>query len=375
MSLFYLFSSIPPINLYEKEREDSSPTARGSQTTRDRKKRPDRKLSSLIRMKRHKSTDALTLPPGTNTKMKMKKDLAISFYGVDLELLMKRVDQRGREIPTIVESMLNHLEKVNAFHIEGIFRVCGNQDSMNLLIDAMDSQIDVDFDKFNVHVVSNCLKYYFQTLPEPLLTFALSERFISAFNCPNKDLGLLYTQKLVNSLPKCHRDLCFKLTKTMSKITQYKEINKMDNKNIGIILGPLIWRTDETNPDYFTKFLEYSKYTAKIGQYFVKNVDRIFQECSPMQFFLSPIDYIPENENDISIKAGDWVFVIKKSKSKWIAESGTEIGKFNEEFGNSSDNVFLDFENNITNKKLKTLLIGQDSSKSDLRSRKFFGTR
>lgn len=170
-----------------------------------------------MRLSRGKSIDSLprgVLASVSNYKNASGREIDenIAFFGVSLETVMKRDSENSNEIPSMIEKMFNHLEEKEAHKIEGIFRVCGTQSSIDSLLSCIDSgRKDVNLNDYDIHVIANCLKYYFQVLPEPVLTIELSQRFISAQLISDKNLRFDYLNCLISSLPKTHFKLCKRL--------------------------------------------------------------------------------------------------------------------------------------------------------------------
>lgn len=249
-----------------------------------------------MRLSRGKSIDSL--PRGVITSVSnfmgsstRDVDPSIGYFGVSLETVMKRPSESLNKIPSIIENIFNYLEEQEAHKVEGIFRVCGAQSSMDELMDLYDEGKTVDLRQYNIHVIANCLKFYFQILPQPVLTTELSERFVSALSIQDKQLRIDYFNCLISSLPINHFEICKRLVMYFKKVASFGNVNKMDINNVGIIVGPLIWRTREDNEEFYQNFLEYSKFTVRIGELIVKDADYLFIQTTPLHCFRARKQY------------------------------------------------------------------------------------
>merc|ERR1712063_228693 len=106
----------------------------------------------------------------------------------------------------------------------------------------------------------------------------LHRRFCSVLTM-KKEQQLLYFQCLMNSLPNCHFELCKAITLYLKKVSSFSHVNKMSITNLGIILGPLLWRGDESSDDVSQNMLKYSQCIVKIGSFILTHSDEVFNSA------------------------------------------------------------------------------------------------
>lgn len=90
------------------------------------------------------------------------------------------VPYEADNLPEFVVEGLKFIEQ-NGLHVEGLFRIPGDNAVMQKVKKKLEKGYTVDFSSLNnVHSVAGLLKMYFRELPEPLLTFEHYNMFIAA---------------------------------------------------------------------------------------------------------------------------------------------------------------------------------------------------
>lgn len=176
-------------------------------------------------------------------------------FGVELEKVMSRHREKlhGHGLPKVVVDMFNFLSEDLSVTDEGIFRIPGKSDlivSLKKLYDKCEDRVVRNFileqekaliqDNESgrapgmVKVVASLLKEYIRTLPNPLLTYALYDDFVSLATEKKTDEGLL---SLVMKLPPLHQHLLYWLLALMTLIASKHEKNKMTAVNLASVVG------------------------------------------------------------------------------------------------------------------------------------------
>jgi hypothetical protein len=107
------------------------------------------------------------------TKGKNKK-----VFGVPLvDAIEKSPINNG--LPIVLTRCVDHLER-NSIKLEGIYRRSGNQKTVEDLIKVYDTGKDPNLDEYDPFVIAGLLKRYFTLLPDPITSFDLYDKFISA---------------------------------------------------------------------------------------------------------------------------------------------------------------------------------------------------
>jgi hypothetical protein len=129
-------------------------------------------------------------------------------------------------------------------NVEGIFRLSGSQQLINMLKDRINCDLPVDLSTIkSVHDVGGLLKLFLRDLADPLLTFRLYDDFmaISRLDSKHKVQALL---DLVNrQLPDEHLAVLKHLAIFINRVASHQETNKMTLQNLSVCFGPTILRS------------------------------------------------------------------------------------------------------------------------------------
>ncbi|RPD57622.1 RhoGAP-domain-containing protein [Lentinus tigrinus ALCF2SS1-7] len=206
-----------------------------------------------------------------------------SMFGRDL-VEQVRADSRDedRMIPVIVEKCIDAVDRV-ALEYEGIYRKTGGSGQSKMITQLFErgdyASFDLnDEDRFNdICSVTSVLKSYFRALPNPLLTFALHDKFISA--ATNRDPSMKYTtfNDLVHELPAEHYYTLRALMLHLYRICERSERNLMHARNLGVVFGPTLMRS----PDPGAEFSDMAGKALCI-EFLVENAPRIFGGEQPV---------------------------------------------------------------------------------------------
>jgi len=150
-------------------------------------------------------------------------------------------------IPDIMLLTINRLTP----HVktEGLFRVNGDQELIQKASDLFDrGEIPVELiEKSDVHLSSGLLKSYLRGLAEPIIPFSLYKEFAAIVALP-ADKQVEALTKAITLLPQENTYVLHYLIKFLTLVVAEAEHNKMDAKNLGVVFGPNIMRS-ETAPD------------------------------------------------------------------------------------------------------------------------------
>lgn len=153
-------------------------------------------------------------------------------------------------IPKFVEICTNIIDE-KGLKTVGIYRVPGNNASITALTEEINRNYDdvlIADTKWNdLHVVSSLLKSFFRKMPDSLITAQLYPSFIEADKIENPKLRLNQLKKLIKSLPKHNYYTLKHLVYHLRRVADNNAINKMEAKNLAIVFGPTIVRTEGEN--------------------------------------------------------------------------------------------------------------------------------
>ncbi|XP_015832931.2 unconventional myosin-IXa isoform X2 [Tribolium castaneum] len=165
-------------------------------------------------------------------------------FGVPLVSLITE----NSKVPLVIERLLRTIE-MRGSYTEGIYRKSGVSSKIKELKSKMDENPDeVDFEKYQVHVLASVLKCFLREMPEPLLTFECYENFITAANLedPQDRVATLYD--ILKKLPPANYDLMERLVFHLARVALHEEVNRMSAASLAIVFAPCVLRTNKVVP-------------------------------------------------------------------------------------------------------------------------------
>ena len=197
-------------------------------------------------------------------------------FGVLLEKL-----PRKNGVPSIVSDLISYLtEKEARIEAEGIFRIPGRKDDMELIKNKYNRGEPVDLTKYDVHTVAGVLKMFFRDLKDSLVTRENTDMIVATVEMTEE----FHAQKIKNIktiltfVQPVYYETLKLLIHYLKLIADKSDINKMNVNNISVIFSVNIFActsaTDiisQQNSQYFccTKF-------------FIDFYDEIFDGPSPV---------------------------------------------------------------------------------------------
>jgi len=166
------------------------------------------------------------------------------YFGVALNDLFNQFPERlsetadGLKCPTVAFHCVQYLR--NMITLEGIFRVSGTWNEVNLLRANFEEGIIPDLGRIdNPHSVASLLDLYLRQLPDSLLTARLYDQFVQVGGKPEPE-RLEAIPPLLNQLPEAHLHLLKYILRFFRDISRHSDENKMNAKNLSIIFGPIL---------------------------------------------------------------------------------------------------------------------------------------
>ncbi|KAI0744172.1 hypothetical protein C8Q80DRAFT_1107153 [Daedaleopsis nitida] len=205
-----------------------------------------------------------------------------SMFGRDL-VEQVRADSKDehRMVPVIVEKCIDAVDNI-ALEYEGIYRKTGGSGQTKMITQLFErgdyASFDLrDSDRFNdICSVTSVLKSYFRGLPNPLLTFALHDKFIGASTIRDLTIKANTLTELVRELPAEHYYTLRALMLHLYRCVCFSERNLMHARNLGVVFGPTLMRS----PDPGAEFSDMAGKALCI-EWLVENAPRIFESQLP----------------------------------------------------------------------------------------------
>ncbi|KJE92333.1 Mob1 [Capsaspora owczarzaki ATCC 30864] len=214
---------------------------------------------------------------------KSRKDVESTVFGIALADLVEReriFDDNNRAVPLVVLKCVEHMEKIEGYQREGIFRKSTGVHKINKLKQLFDenaSEVNLQTQEFSydIHAVACLLKLYFRELPEPLLLNTHYEQWRQACKFDEEPRRLLEIRYLLQSLPRSHYTSLKFTMKFLKKVADHSYVNKMTANNLAIVLCPVfLWDKKITATSMITESSE----CALVIETMILHTDSLFTD-------------------------------------------------------------------------------------------------
>nr|CAB3222852.1 rho GTPase-activating protein 39 [Phallusia mammillata] len=168
-----------------------------------------------------------------------------SMFGNTLQEILELQSERHpeRRLPWILTSLSDEVLRLEGNKTEGIFRVPGDIDEVNILKAKID-RWEIPNNLHDPHVPGSLLKLWYRELEEPLIPAAWYEQCVANFNNPDAAISV------VNQLPELNR-LCLSYLIKFLQVFAREEnarITKMDASNLAMVMAPNCLRCESDDP-------------------------------------------------------------------------------------------------------------------------------
>lgn len=153
----------------------------------------------------------------------------------------------GAKIPTRIDQLITKIE-MHGLYAEGLYRKSGVSSKIKELQKKMNELGDIDYDSYNVHVLTNVLKTFLRDLPEPLLTFDRYDDFLRAADLSDDSDRVQTLLSLIKKLPPAHHALLERIVFHLARVAQREEYNRMSASSLAIVFSPCVLRTNRPLP-------------------------------------------------------------------------------------------------------------------------------
>ncbi|KAG2393224.1 hypothetical protein C9374_009801 [Naegleria lovaniensis] len=197
--------------------------------------------------------ETLPLPPTTIAYDIMQNNIKSNQYalfGAPLEDIMtNRKDCIGCLVPTPIKNCMDFMREHHA-DTRGIFRISGNQATVNQLKILLNHGTNVDLHHVDCHVLSSLIKLFFRELPDPLFKYSMYDEIIKSVKEAGSSTSTIIEslKTIIAKLPQYHLELAKELFSLLYYLQTLSEENMMNAHNLAIVFGPNIIRSNSPNP-------------------------------------------------------------------------------------------------------------------------------
>ncbi|KAJ5078265.1 spermathecal physiology variant [Anaeramoeba ignava] len=180
----------------------------------------------------------------------------------------------------------------NALEVVNIFRISGEKKGVLELFKNLTIQKNIDFTKYDFHVIASVFKMYFRYLEPPLIPYKLYQPLIS-IEMKNEPTKLDQIASILVLLPTDREGLFWFLLWFLNEVSLYCVTNNMDLQNLSIVFGPNLFRKKKTTPKEEYKD---SPFITKLMIYLIENQDALREKMEENQEKISKnISTSPKN--------------------------------------------------------------------------------
>lgn len=153
----------------------------------------------------------------------------------------------GTKIPLLIEQLMIKIE-MHGLYTEGLYRKCGVASKAKELEKEMSANAstpnDMNYDSYNVHILTSVLKTFLREMPEPLLTFDRYDDFLRAADLSDNNDRAQTLLSLIKKLPPYHHSFLERLIFHLALVAQREKYNRMSAGSLAIIFAPCVLRTN-----------------------------------------------------------------------------------------------------------------------------------
>eukprot|EP01118_Nematostelium_gracile_P016840 TRINITY_DN7062_c0_g1_i2.p1 TRINITY_DN7062_c0_g1~~TRINITY_DN7062_c0_g1_i2.p1 ORF type:complete len:469 (+),score=105.61 TRINITY_DN7062_c0_g1_i2:52-1458(+) len=193
----------------------------------------------------------------------------------------------GGTVPNIIVRCVSWV-RANALDDKGILRLSPDQETVNNFAREFNSGIKFDFDQMkdiDSQTVCGILKKYLRDLP-PLLTEQAYTCFLAVHGMVetvgrvksayfSEEMYLKKISDIFTMIPESNIHMLKYLLDFLADVAEHSDKNGMTIKNIGIVMGPILLRTDEKFTDPQTMIADLNVINS-ICEYLILNKDDLF---------------------------------------------------------------------------------------------------
>jgi len=187
-------------------------------------------------------------------------------FGVPLEKLMSMREDNTRDVPPVLMDAATYVKR-NCVGSEGIFRLSSSTADLESAREDIDAGNTPRYN--DVYLAANVIKLWLRSLPEPLMTFELYDKWIAAKDNP---VGL---KKVLMHLPFVNRFVLCEIMSLMSALEKEKDTTKMNASNLAIVMTP--------NLLYQKERARFSAEPQEVIETLILNYSTIFEETEALR--------------------------------------------------------------------------------------------
>uniref|UniRef100_A0A0K2SVR7 Rho GTPaseactivating protein 12like [Acyrthosiphon pisum] n=1 Tax=Lepeophtheirus salmonis TaxID=72036 RepID=A0A0K2SVR7_LEPSM len=147
------------------------------------------------------------------------------------------------DIPLFVKKCVREIEKGDHLSTDGVYRQSGNLSTIQKIRLQVDQGNLIILETVDdVHVLTGALKLFFRELKEPLIPWECVDALLQVPTQPSRKSRIKALKDILSKMPLTNRSTLTFLLKHLTRVTEFKESNRMQIHNLAIVFGPtLMW--------------------------------------------------------------------------------------------------------------------------------------
>ncbi|KAM3179270.1 hypothetical protein ACTXT7_000943 [Hymenolepis weldensis] len=225
-----------------------------------RKRPPQEKVRELGILKGDSFTDDdVHMRKSSGNKKKNEGIGTLFLLGIDWDEpvfgsnLIELCQREGTKVPAFVTRVIRAVES-RGLETSGLYRKSGNGAAIQKLRNQVNhSEYYLNSDDWDIYELSDSLKLFLRELKEPLLVYALYEKFekfkdsMSSFST---EQNIEVMRGILAKMPDCHYATTKTIVGHLSKVAGMSSVNQMNSKNLALVFGPNVMWRDTPSDDY-----------------------------------------------------------------------------------------------------------------------------
>lgn len=182
-------------------------------------------------------------------------------------------DRNSHQLPPLIQSTADWIE-THALQEEGIFRISGNKQRIDLVKRIFDSGKHFEFsEKEDPHDVAGVLKAFLIEPEESLLTSELYECWLEAVTVKNEQSRLQCLITVLSRVPSGSMLVLTRVFRLLKDIAKNSEVNKMTIENLSTIFAPTLLRKQDQS---IQSIIDDSSKANLLVETLIRHFDTIF---------------------------------------------------------------------------------------------------
>jgi len=208
-----------------------------------------------------KHVHSVQFDPRTRTYVGLPKEwegLMNQQFGLDISRVeCTRNPPYKSRIPSVLVQMLAYMRKEDGFSIEGVFRLAAGSEECSFVKGQLNNNTFQRCDDINC--IATLIKVWFRELPKPLLDCVTH---YSVVECTTLERA----GEICEKMPEPEGSIMLWLVDMCVECTVKSGVNKMTPTNLGIVIGPNLFRPSMVDP------MASLQYSQKVAQFLSKAI-------------------------------------------------------------------------------------------------------